>query len=310
LETPVTIPSVREFRLSPGGSGYGVSCDARGAYIESIPLLKRTSSGQHEIWEPRREADISADLTSHYGLPIDVSSKAPSLGAIATALNEGNVAYAQLVTLHLNIPSSPRRADAAPAEFVKFVRELNASGLIKADWDSEKHPRWPSHTPGGKGGKFAPKDAIAVGAESDTASSGPGIGHNQGPPLEPIEEPPFAALGVALLAAVFLLASTEPLNEGEDEEIAKFDLHHAWPKYLGGLEKQILTKLPQRLHVRYHRALDNMAKRTLGKRHFEDLSPQERRALFRAIAEYSKWFDGEYGTHIYQDMIRNGFPVD
>jgi hypothetical protein len=210
----------------------------------------------------------------------------------------------------LNIPSGPKAGSAAHAEFVKFVRELNASGLIKVDWDPGQHPRWPAHAPNSQGGRFAPKDAATDESAAETASSGPGIGHNQGPPLEPIEEPPFFALGVALLAAVFLLASTEPLNEGEDEEIAKFNLHHAWPKYLGGLEKQILTKLPQNLHVRYHRALDTMAKRTLGKRHFEDLSPQERRALFRAIGEFSKLFDGKYGTHIYQDMIRNGFPVD
>jgi hypothetical protein len=87
----VTTLSVREYRLSAEGSRYGVSCDAGGAYIESIPLLKRMLSGQDEIWEPRRGADISADLTSHYGLPIDVASKSAGLRAIAKALNAGNV---------------------------------------------------------------------------------------------------------------------------------------------------------------------------------------------------------------------------
>jgi len=42
-----------------------------------------------------------------------------------------------------------------------------ASGLLKADWDPAKHPRWPAGSPSGIGGEFAP-----AGTASEDAASG------------------------------------------------------------------------------------------------------------------------------------------
>jgi hypothetical protein len=119
-------PLTCEFGLSVPADGHGVSCDANGAYIDLIPLLeKRFSDGQLR-WEPRDSKTLSAEITAHYGLPIDLTSRANGLHAIASALNDGNLAKAQLVALFLRFPtlrqaSAPSLSDNA---VVNFVREL------------------------------------------------------------------------------------------------------------------------------------------------------------------------------------------
>jgi hypothetical protein len=92
---------VREFKLSRSGSARGISCDAGGAFIDSIPLLKRARAHGREIWEPRNVDELSIELGTHYGLPIHISSKSAGLDAIARSLNAENVAHAQLVALHM-----------------------------------------------------------------------------------------------------------------------------------------------------------------------------------------------------------------
>lgn len=168
----MTIQPVREFKLSPAGSGRGVSCDANGAFIDSIPLLKRTFANGRETWLPRGCPDISDELGERYGLPIDISSKAAGLSAIANALNVGNVVRAQLVALHLQFPEPPsitKDADGDERALIKFIRDLDLGGLIKANWDADEHPRWPAGAPDSQGGRFAPKGE--GGGASDSGRS-------------------------------------------------------------------------------------------------------------------------------------------
>ncbi len=47
--------AAREFRLTPAGGGHGLACDENGAFIDSIPLLKRES----DAWEPRGADELS-----------------------------------------------------------------------------------------------------------------------------------------------------------------------------------------------------------------------------------------------------------
>lgn len=149
----------REFRLSPAGSGHGVSCDEAGAFIDSIPLLKRTRLNGETVWVARNAAEISDALSSNYGLPIDFSSRAGGLNAIARALNEGELARAQTATVLLAIPEAPVLSKSASARhgLIRFIRDLHQSNLIKADWDADEHPRWPAGAPDSQGGQFAPK---------------------------------------------------------------------------------------------------------------------------------------------------------
>lgn len=160
---------IREFRLSPRGRG--VACDEGGAFVGAIPLLKRTLFHDRERWEPRDCGELSKQVGKQFGLPIDFSSKAGGLKAISNALNEGNVARAQIATVLLAIPEPPALAKGKPAPdvMIKFIRDLYWSGMIKADWDSDEHPRWPAGTPDSQGGQFAPKGE--VDAENKTFDS-------------------------------------------------------------------------------------------------------------------------------------------
>jgi hypothetical protein len=167
-------PLPHEFRLAPSGSAHGVSCDESGAFVDSVPLLKRARANDIEWWEPRDASEVSAELGEHYGLPIDVASKSSGLAAIARALNDGAIARAQFLALHLEFPSAPAlmKSGASREEIVRFIRELYWSGLIKADWDPDEHPRWPAGAPESQGGQFAPK---GEGGESGGAAIDDGV---------------------------------------------------------------------------------------------------------------------------------------
>lgn len=166
----------RYFKLSRPGKGSGVSCDAHGAFIDLIPLLKKTRANGKDIWQPRDCGDVSAELSARYGLPIDVSSKANGLAAIARALHEGSIARAQLAALFLRFPDPPPVAKSATSrnDLVRFIQELCASDLLKATWESEEHPRWPGGSDDHQGGRFAPKGEqlevpLAAGAISPSS---------------------------------------------------------------------------------------------------------------------------------------------
>jgi hypothetical protein len=157
---------IREFRLLPPGSNRGISCDANGAFVGSIPLLKRARVNGREVWEPCDCNQLSKQVGAHYGVPIDMSSKMGGVNAVSRALNEGDIARAQVATVLLAIPEPPPLAKNKPSrsELIKFIRDLHWSDLIK--WDADEHPRWPAGSPDSQGGQFAPK---GEGAESDTA---------------------------------------------------------------------------------------------------------------------------------------------
>src|SRR6202011_6357738 len=65
----------------------------------------------------------------------------------------------QVATVLLGIPHPPSLSKGAPSrqELIKLASDLQWSGLLKADWDPNEHPRWPAGSADGKGGEFAPK---------------------------------------------------------------------------------------------------------------------------------------------------------
>jgi A nuclease family of the HNH/ENDO VII superfamily with conserved AHH len=164
---------IHEFHLSPPRTGRGVSCDANGAFIGDVPLLKRSIVNGRERWEPRECVELSKAIGASFGLPIDLSSKMGGIRAIANALNEGDVARAQIATVLLRIPDQPVLSKGVhdPAELIDFVRELQWSGLLKADWDPDEHPRWPAGAPDSQGGQFSPKDEDTAASQSTGESA-------------------------------------------------------------------------------------------------------------------------------------------
>jgi hypothetical protein len=102
--------------------------------------------------------NLNRELRNCYGLPVEFDSKIAGLATVARALNRGDLLHAQIATLHLQIPDPPRltKAPRSTEDIIELARQLKASGLLKADWDPTKHPRWPAGSPDSIGGQFAP----------------------------------------------------------------------------------------------------------------------------------------------------------
>ena len=126
-----------------------------------------------ERWEPRECGELSKALGANFGLPIDISSKMGGVRAIANALNDGDVARAQIATVLLGIPDLPVLSEGEnnAADLIKCIRDLHMSRLLKADWDADEHPRWPAGAPDGQGGQFAPKDEDASTSQSSAGTT-------------------------------------------------------------------------------------------------------------------------------------------
>ena len=156
---------IHEFRLSPLGKG-GVFCDEGGAFVGAVPMLARTRRNGKDEWRPRDCDDLSQEMSALYGLPVDMSSKRGGLTAIAKALNDGDMARAQVATVLLRIPNPPSLSKGAPSrqEMIELAGDLHWSGLLKADWDPDQHPRWPAGRADSQGGQFAPKGDDEIGA--------------------------------------------------------------------------------------------------------------------------------------------------
>ncbi|HEX4158811.1 MAG TPA: hypothetical protein VHY79_10060 [Rhizomicrobium sp.] len=120
-----------------------------------MPLLKR--AGADSDWEPRACTELSEQIGAQFGLPIDLTSKMGGLNAISRALNEGDIARAQIATVLLGIPDPPDLTKSAVSEagVVETALRLRDTGILKIGWDPSKHPRWPAGGPGGIGGEFS-----------------------------------------------------------------------------------------------------------------------------------------------------------
>jgi hypothetical protein len=52
----------------------------------------------------------------------------------------------------------------------KVVEDLRNVGLLKADWNPTRHPRWPAGDPDSRGGQFAPADSTTISPAPTDAS--------------------------------------------------------------------------------------------------------------------------------------------
>jgi hypothetical protein len=138
----MNVSLLREFRLS-FREGLGIRCGADGAFVGEVGLIERIGNE----WVPRKCEELSAALSKTYGLPVDVSAKARGVAAVARALNEGDVARAQITMLFAHFPDPPNLAKRAPSpsETVKLALELDWAGLLKIN---RRH--YPAKSPGGK----------------------------------------------------------------------------------------------------------------------------------------------------------------
>jgi hypothetical protein len=163
---------IHKFHLSSPGKARGVSCDAEGAFIGAIPILNRLRKNGKDEWHLRDCEQLFEQISEHYGLPIDMSSKTGGLRVIVSALNQGDVARAQIAAVLLGIPDPPQLSKRACSreQMVNLVRDLHWSGMIK--WDPDEHPRWPAGSADSQGGQFAPKGEGGESGASLVSRSG------------------------------------------------------------------------------------------------------------------------------------------
>jgi hypothetical protein len=148
----------RRFGLSTE-LGSGVWCGENGVFVGSVPLLEQSNSQSGlDHWQPRPVSELNRDLSECYDLPIEFTPKIGGLTSASRALNRGDLLHAQIATMHLQIPDPPAltKSSQNAEEIIDLARQLQASGLLKANWEPAKHPRWPAGSPGGIGGEFAP----------------------------------------------------------------------------------------------------------------------------------------------------------
>lgn len=210
------------FRLKMGG----VTCDRDGFFVGPTALLSagRNSAGA-TTWRVRPEEELNQDLSALYGSPIDCAAKRRGLVGVAAALDRGDIALAGIAALLLRFPDPPplEKGHQSPDDVWALAATLFQSGLLKADWDSSKHPR--------TGAPPNPGQFAAVPEEPKT----PEARRGWPPPIvntalrnlvSAIEERPpligVAALGPIADATIMLfeVMRANPLNEGEDERLA------------------------------------------------------------------------------------------
>src|SRR5665213_3383523 len=107
-----------------------------------------------------------------------------------------------------------------------------------------------------------------------------------------------------LEAAAGMIPGAKGVARGIGEE-----LHHPWPKYLGGAIKQELVPLARSLHYEFHRRLDKYLPRNKSTAYYESLDPAERQQALQTLATCTRNFDAEHGTKLYDALLRNGFPT-
>jgi hypothetical protein len=115
MPQPLARGVVRVFRLTDEPGGLGLSCTPTGVSLAGVPLLRKTRAG----FAPRPAPEIASLLTAAYG--DDLTGLQSRLGAIAQALNSGDIAKAIIAAVHTRTPElSP---EAAP-RLAKADREL------------------------------------------------------------------------------------------------------------------------------------------------------------------------------------------
>ena len=124
----------RHFRLSEA-AGRGVRCDESGLYVGATPLLEcKASPGGRSGWRPRPLADLDRELGEVYRKRVTFAGKLPGLTTIASALDRGEIARAQIAAVLLGLPD-PMEASALKSisdQARNLTSELKRAGILAA----------------------------------------------------------------------------------------------------------------------------------------------------------------------------------
>ncbi len=197
------MPGLRAFTLAAERSSDAVSCGADGVFVGDVPLLQAINGASaNPQWVVRTVPELNDELSTQYGLPIDVAAKANALALIAAAFNRGDLAMAAIATVQMQFPDPPPLAKGRETddEIARRALELHRSRLLKF-WDPEKHPR--TGTPPNPGW-FAPESGeserpVPPGPESITALPAAMVG-------DPFKRPPIVEVAAGAGAGGLVVA--------------------------------------------------------------------------------------------------------
>ena len=181
-------PGVHLWRLSAGGDGnLGLCCTAEdGLFLGRTPLIER-AAGEYAV---RQRSELE-QLFKCSSAGADIERLQRGLGVVKSALNENNLALAQIAAVQLRIPDLPDLLARAAREAKDRLIKAERGGLLaRAGWDPDKHPR--AGTPPNPGW-FAPTDA----------HSAEGQARESGSPILPVAErstgnPDYAARALGM----------------------------------------------------------------------------------------------------------------
>lgn len=127
----------RMFRLSPGG----VECDEGGLRVGGVALMRAKGARLAERnWQLLPARELDAAMTRAYGLPVNALKKSRALAIITDALNNGDIARAQIVTLLMRLPEPAKHGDDV-TKHAECLEMLAEADILVKDWDPDAHPR-------------------------------------------------------------------------------------------------------------------------------------------------------------------------
>lgn len=84
--------------------------------------------------------------------------------------------------------------------------------------------------------------------------------------------------------------------------------HHAYPKYIGGADDQILERLPELVHQVYHAGLSKIFQGSRAE--FMALPEATQVRVWQAFETYTRWFDQTFKTSLLEAARREGFSAN
>jgi hypothetical protein len=148
----------RLWRLSESGEdNLGLACTSDGLVLGRTPLIERRDNR----FVVRERNEVERLFARAYQIGVIVDRLMPGLATVASALNANDPCLARIAAVHLRIPDLPSQTARSEMEAEDIlIKSANREPVLhyKASPDDPKHPGWPAGTPGGRGGKFRPKD--------------------------------------------------------------------------------------------------------------------------------------------------------
>ena len=125
---------IRTFRLTNEPGGLGLSCTPAGLALAGVSLLQKTEAG----FAPRSAPEIASLLKAAYGAEVEPTRLQSSLGAIAEALNGGDIARAGIAAV---LTRTPELSEEAVGRLTRAEEELKKYNYDPAE-PRDSQGRW------------------------------------------------------------------------------------------------------------------------------------------------------------------------